>query len=766
MSVVTSEVPELPGLADLSLLGRGGLADVYLARQEHLERWVAAKVFRVTLADDQAAERFRAECRAIGRLDQYPHVLTVYDAGVLGDGRPYLISERCDGSLHDLVGMRGPLPADRVAALGSTIGRALRFAHSAGVLHGDVTPQNLLLRTSGAPVLADFGLAVLRDHAPTAAGFTLLHAAPEALRSGTVIDERADVYGLGSTLYTVLTGAPPFPPLAGEDDATYRSRVRDEPAPRPDGATDQMAGLLVAMLAADPAYRPSTDEVITALETAPSRTTRPARSGGTLVATRPGTDPPSARPAAYKPDVTPVPAPPAQRSRTGRAWTPRPRKSAEVPRPWDTRVTRSTSSPRAGRRNSEPSAGPVPPVSGAAAPVNAQPADAGSAAVMSPADDVVALAGPAASAIELTDSPEPAASLQPAASDDDVASTGLAEPERSSDAARSAAVPSPAGSTPDDGPASTVDSTGGIGPAGSATVGARPAAAPSAGAAGRARLGTAAGSADNDWSATSTGFAPFTGLGTSVWSADSPTSAGVVGPHRHPPASNLPPATGTAAFSAVPFGYGDDEQDAHTFAAPVRVPGSRRRRRRHGRALLAAGGATAVLVAGTGAVAAWRTVEQDLADPDRPHTPVVPPAGARTPVTPPRAAPVDLPPASVLPGSTLQGVVPGPPRPGTARPGAAASATPAPRRAAPPSRSAVPERPSTAGNARRPAPAAANPRPAPTPPTAAPRRTAAPPPATSAPGSSARDRPAAQTPAAAPPTAQGRPDPRPGTRAR
>ncbi|MDQ4118829.1 MAG: serine/threonine protein kinase, partial [Actinomycetota bacterium] len=205
---MTSEVPDLPGLTDLSLLGRGGLADVYLARQQHLERWVAAKVFRVTLADDQAAERFRAECRAIGRLDQYPHVLTVYDAGVLGDGRPYLVSERCDGSLHDLVGMRGPLPADRVAALGSTIGRALRFAHSAGVLHGDVTPQNLLLRTSGAPVLADFGLAVLRDHAPTAAGFTLLHAAPEALRSGTVIDERVDVYGLGSTLYTVLTGTP------------------------------------------------------------------------------------------------------------------------------------------------------------------------------------------------------------------------------------------------------------------------------------------------------------------------------------------------------------------------------------------------------------------------------------------------------------------------------------------------------------------------------------------------------------------------------
>lgn len=258
---MTSGIPELPGLADLSPLGQGGLADVYLARQVHLERWVAAKVFRVSLDDEQAADRFRAECRALGRLDQYPNIITVYDAGVLADGRPYLISERCDGSLADLVAVRGPLSPDRVGELGLTLARALRYAHSAGVLHGDVTPQNVLLRASGAPVLADFGLAVLRENATaTAAGFTQAHAAPETLGDTRAIDERSDVYGLGSTLHAALTGQAPFPREPGEDDPEHVDRIRTEPVPEPAGPP-ALTGLVVAMLAKDPARRPGTDEI-------------------------------------------------------------------------------------------------------------------------------------------------------------------------------------------------------------------------------------------------------------------------------------------------------------------------------------------------------------------------------------------------------------------------------------------------------------------------------------------------------------------------
>ena len=254
---VVQEIPALPGLTDLSPLGRGGFADVYLARQAHLDRFVAAKVFRVTLADRGAGDQFRAECQAVGRLDRHPNVITVHDANVLPDGRPYIVTEQCDGSLHGLVDSQGPLPAPRVVALGLAMARALLFAHSAKVLHGDVTPQNILLRATGAPVLADFGLAVLRDYqGNVASGFTLSHAAPETVRYDGAIDERTDVYGLGSTLYTALTGRPPIPARPGEEDAARAARVLGEQPLRPEGP-EQLVDLLLAMLAKDPSDRPA-----------------------------------------------------------------------------------------------------------------------------------------------------------------------------------------------------------------------------------------------------------------------------------------------------------------------------------------------------------------------------------------------------------------------------------------------------------------------------------------------------------------------------
>ncbi len=794
VSDVTSEVPALPGLADLSLLGRGGLADVYLARQQHLERWVAAKVFRVTLADDQAAERFRAECRAIGRLDQYPHVLTVYDAGVLGDGRPYLISERCDGSLHDLVGMRGPLPQDRVAALGSTIGRALRFAHSAGVLHGDVTPQNLLLRTSGAPVLADFGLAVLRDHAPTAAGFTLLHAAPEALRSGAVIDERADVYGLGSTLYTVLTGTPPFPQLPGEDGAAYRARAREEPAPRPDGVTDQMAGLLTAMLATDPAYRPSTDEVITALETSPGRGTRPARPGGTLAATSPQPDPPSAEPVA-------VPVRPA-RTRMSRAK----KRAAPAPRPWDTRVTRTATATRTGgsvpRRGADaPVAGPDP-VRGEESPVQAPlPRTAGSWEQDGTARGVsVAGSAPlprsAAPAEHLPDG-DPAAPAAdatpdaqvtpeaPATADTLVTPNAQATPDvGATPAAHATPVTSNASAerSAGDNPAGTADATpvrsdaapGPVDPDATAPERVEPgAAAPE-----RTCRTAATPEQTGPRAATPEQTGPDAPAPSRPAGSDHPDRVDESSSHTARPVESssrvtdggrpertapepadattrfVEPVLGsaTAAFPSIgsaPASHpdrwaptstlsfhpdlDDDGDGLDAVAAPVRIPGRRRRRRRRGgKMLLAAGGATAVLAAGTGATAAWRAVDDSAPAPSPARSPSVPPVAAPQPAAPP-TVPADLPPAAVLPGSTL-GILP---------PSATAAPNPAPQRSA----TRTPVRPAPGDDARR-AGAAVRPAPAP------PRRTADPAPVDAGPGGGARARPPDRSPSGRSPSAQ------------
>lgn len=259
-------MPTLPGLTDLSPLGRGGFADVYLARQAHLDRWVAAKVFRVTLADRSASDQFQAECQAVGRLDRHPHVITVFEADVLPDGRPYMVTEHCDGSLHKMIEGRGALPPAQVADIGLTVAKALLFAHSAKVLHGDVTPQNILLRSTGAPVLADFGLAVLRDYqGNVASGFTMAHAAPETVRADGAIDRHTDVYGLGSTLYTALTGSPPFPARPGEPDIARTRRVLTEEPARPTAAPPWLADLVLAMLAKEPAQRPTMAAVADAL---------------------------------------------------------------------------------------------------------------------------------------------------------------------------------------------------------------------------------------------------------------------------------------------------------------------------------------------------------------------------------------------------------------------------------------------------------------------------------------------------------------------
>lgn len=272
------DIPQLPGLSNMSPLGRGGFADVYLARQAHLDRFVAAKVFRVTLADRAASDQFRAECQAVGRLHGHPNIITVFEANVLPDGRPYIVTEQCDSSLHELVTTRGALPPEQVAQLGRTVAPALLFAHSAGVLHGDVTPQNVLLRATGAPVLADFGLAVLRDYqGNVASGFTLAHAAPETVRYDGAIDERTDVYGLGSTLYTALSGASPFPARTGEPDAARANRILTEKPSEPPGPA-WLSDLILAMLAKDPAARPTLAGVADALARGAQAGPTPSRS--------------------------------------------------------------------------------------------------------------------------------------------------------------------------------------------------------------------------------------------------------------------------------------------------------------------------------------------------------------------------------------------------------------------------------------------------------------------------------------------------------
>src|SRR6185369_10011914 len=102
-----------------------------------------------------AAEQFRSEARAIGRL-AHPGIVPVHGAAVLPDGRPYLVTELCEASLADRIAARGRLDPHEVTAVGLVVGRALLHAHDAGVRHGDLTPEGVLLRDGAVPVLAGF----------------------------------------------------------------------------------------------------------------------------------------------------------------------------------------------------------------------------------------------------------------------------------------------------------------------------------------------------------------------------------------------------------------------------------------------------------------------------------------------------------------------------------------------------------------------------------------------------------------------------------
>jgi serine/threonine protein kinase len=278
---------QLPGISGLSLIGEGGFSYVYRGYQDHIGRAVAVKVLRVTMRDKFAAEQFRVEAQALGRLDGFDNVLRVHGADVLPDGRPYLITELCDSSLSQLVNERGPLGVEQATTIGYQMTRGLLAAHQRGILHGDVTPKNVLLRPSGVPVLADFGMAVLRDYGITAAtGRTLAHAAPEILQDDAVLTPASDVYGLGSTIYTSLAGQPPFPWRAGENTQVRVLRVWTEPAPElPPAVPASLQKLVLSMLAKDPGARPTLTEVANQLASRPrpahtsTMTTWPAGSG-------------------------------------------------------------------------------------------------------------------------------------------------------------------------------------------------------------------------------------------------------------------------------------------------------------------------------------------------------------------------------------------------------------------------------------------------------------------------------------------------------
>ncbi len=177
--------PDIPGHRVAGVLGTGGFATVYRSWQLAVGREVAVKVDNRVLLTDRDRRRFVREVTAAGRLSGHPHVIDVYDAGTLADGRPYLVMELCPaGSLNDALHRRGPMSAAQVRDIGIRIADALAAAHAAGVLHRDIKPANILVNQYGMVGLSDFGLASIMaagsEQSATREALTPAFASPES----------------------------------------------------------------------------------------------------------------------------------------------------------------------------------------------------------------------------------------------------------------------------------------------------------------------------------------------------------------------------------------------------------------------------------------------------------------------------------------------------------------------------------------------------------------------------------------------------------
>ena len=194
-------------------LGRGGMATVYLARDLRHDRPVALKVMHPDLATAIGTERFLREVRTTARL-QHPHILPLHDSGEAARLLYYVMPYVQGESLRDRLRREGQLPLEDALAIARVVADALSFAHSQGIVHRDVKPENILL-AGGHAYIADFGIARALEAAGgqlTASGMavgTPAYMSPEQAGAGPV-DARTDVYALGCVLYEMLAGEPPY----------------------------------------------------------------------------------------------------------------------------------------------------------------------------------------------------------------------------------------------------------------------------------------------------------------------------------------------------------------------------------------------------------------------------------------------------------------------------------------------------------------------------------------------------------------------------
>jgi len=239
-----SQPPVLPGFSYVHVLGSGGFADVFLYEQNMPRRQVAVKVMLNEVVNEQVRQMFQAEANLMAQLSAHPAILTVYQASVSADGRPYLVMELCSASLSERY-RRESIPVPEVLRIAVKIGSAIETAHRAGVLHRDIKPSNILLTAYGHPVLSDFGIAstLTASREDDSVGLSIPWSAPEVLLDEVPGSIASEVWAFAATVYSLLAGRSPFELPGGSNTSSdLMSRIA-RAKPQPIGRADVPASL-------------------------------------------------------------------------------------------------------------------------------------------------------------------------------------------------------------------------------------------------------------------------------------------------------------------------------------------------------------------------------------------------------------------------------------------------------------------------------------------------------------------------------------------
>ncbi len=238
MHRAASQPPELPGYDFISTLGSGGFSDVFLYQQRLPRRRVAVKVLLTEQLGPATKARFVDEANLMAQLSTHPYIVTIYHAGVAGDGRPYFVMEHCSGPSLAERYKRERFTVEDALRTGVRLAGAIATAHGAGILHRDIKPANVLTNDFGWPALTDFGISSsLEDDLPgqtqtgplsgaervgsktsettgtseaQSVGMSVPWSPAEMFEDDPKPDVRSDVFSLAATIHTLLAGQTPF----------------------------------------------------------------------------------------------------------------------------------------------------------------------------------------------------------------------------------------------------------------------------------------------------------------------------------------------------------------------------------------------------------------------------------------------------------------------------------------------------------------------------------------------------------------------------